>query len=146
MDRRELLASAGAVLTVSIAGCGSSDSGDREEGSADDGSGEASSDDGSGEASSEESEQRIELLNHEFYSEEFSSGVRGEIENVSGEELSYVEVQVFFLDSDETQIGEGLDNTNDLAADRRWEFDAQYLDTDADRIDTYEIETDVTSF
>jgi hypothetical protein len=137
MDRRELLASAGAVLTVSIAGCGSSDSGDREEGSADD---------GSGEASSEESEQRIELLNHEFYSEEFSSGVRGEIENVSGEELSYVEVQVFFLDSDETQIGEGLDNTNDLAADRRWEFDAQYLDTDADRIDTYEIETDVTSF
>jgi len=156
MKRRQLLAITGTTLTVSTAGCGSSDSSDREEGSTDDGSSEeGSTDDGSSEegstddGSSEESsgdEQLIELLDHSFYSEEFSSGVRGTIENVSGETLSYVEVQVFFLDEDETQIGEGLDNTSDLAEGRVWEFDATYLDTDPERIDTYEIETDVTSF
>ena len=146
MKRRQLLAITGTTLTVSTAGCGSSDSSDREEGSTDDGSSEeGSTDDGSSEESSGD-EQLIELLDHSFYSEEFSSGVRGTIENVSGETLSYVEVQVFFLDEDETQIGEGLDNTSDLAEGRVWEFDATYLDTDPERIDTYEIETDVTSF
>jgi hypothetical protein len=145
MQRRTLLATTGTVLTAAIAGCGSSDTSNREEGSTDDGSTE---DDGSGEGSADgsESEQQIELLNHEFYEDDFSSGVRGTLENVSGEVLSYVEVQVYFLDSEGTQIGEGLDNTSDLAEGRRWEFEAAYLDTDPERIDTYEIETDVTSF
>ena len=146
MQRRTLLATTGTVLTAGIAGCGSSDTGDREEGSTDDGSTE---DDGSGEGSADdgsESEQQIEVLNHEFYEDDFSSGVRGTIENVSGEVLSYVEVQVYFLDSEGTQIGEGLDNTSDLAEGRSWEFEAAYLDSDPERIDTYEIETDVTSF
>jgi hypothetical protein len=148
MQRRTLLATTGTVLSAAIAGCGSSDPSDRQEGSADDGSGEGSADDGSGEGSADESEseQQIELLDHEFYEEEFSSGVSGTVENVSGEVLSYVEVQVYFLDSEGTQIGEGLDNTSDLAEGRRWEFDAAYLDSDPERIDTYEIETDVSNF
>lgn len=149
MRRRNFMAVIGSTSTIAIAGCSSQES-ERQEGSTDDG---GSSDDGSSETESgsaddgSEQEQLVELLDHELYNEgQFDIGVSGRLENVSGEELSYVEVSVYFLDSEGTQIEEGLDNTSDLAAGRVWEFDATYLGDEADRIDTYEIETEVTSF
>lgn len=148
MRRRNFIATIGATSTLAIAGCSSQES-ERQEGSADGSSGESSSDDGSAGNSggSSEQEQLVELVNHEFYNEgQFSIGVEGTLENVSGEELSYVAVNVYFLDSEGTQIGEGLDNTNDLAAGRTWEFDATYLDDEGDRIENYEIETEVSNF
>ncbi len=156
MRRRYFIAAIGSTSTLAVAGCGSQES-DRQEGSADDGGGSesesGSADDSSSETESSsaddgsEQEQLVELLDHSFYNEgQFDIGVSGTLENVSGEELSYVEVDVFFLDSEGTQIGEGLDNTSDLAAGRAWEFDATYLGEEGDRIETYEIETEVTNF
>ncbi|MEA1931028.1 MAG: FxLYD domain-containing protein [Euryarchaeota archaeon] len=141
MKRRRLLVASGTVLTLTIAGCSGDTDGDGRERSIG-GDRESGSDGGEG-----ESEQDVELLDHELYNEgQFDVGVSGTLENVSGEELSYVAVEIFFLDSDGTQIDEGLDNTTDLAPERRWEFDAMYLGDEADRIDTYEIETDVSNF
>lgn len=141
MKRRRLLAASGTVLTLTIAGCSGDTDEERREQSI--GSDRESGSDG-GES---ESEQDVELLDHELYNEgQFDVGVRGTLENVSGEELAYVAVEVFFLDSEGTQIDEGLDNTTDLAAERRWEFDALYLGDEAERIDTYEIQTDVSNF
>jgi hypothetical protein len=53
---------------------------------------------------------------------------------------------VFFLDSEGVQIGESLDNTTDLAADRIWEFDAMFFEDDPTRVDTYEINTEVSDY
>ena len=159
MRRRTLLATLGTASTIAIAGCSSEES-ERQEGSTnEESSDDGSSDDGSSESDntesgsandnsgSDEPEQLVNLVEHEFYNEgQFDVGVEGVVENVSDQELSYVEVSVYFLDSEGTQIEEGLDNTSDLAAGRRWEFDATYLGDEADRIDSYEIETEVSDF
>ncbi|MUV90388.1 hypothetical protein GJ629_11150 [Halapricum sp. CBA1109] len=82
----------------------------------------------------------MEILDHSFYQEEFTSGVRGTAVNNTDGELSYVEANATFLDADGTQIGEGLDNVTDLAAGREWEFDCMFLGDDPSRIAEYEIE------
>lgn len=151
MNRRQLLATGGTTLALTLAGCAgdTDDDNDREEGSTDDNGGANGDENGSadgGSTDAESSDQLVELLEHEWYNNgEYDSGVTGRLENVSGEQLSYVSVNVYFLDEEGTQIAEGLDNTNDLAADRVWEFDAMLLDGDASRVSDYEIETDVTN-
>ncbi|ELY72635.1 hypothetical protein C487_18266 [Natrinema pallidum DSM 3751] len=82
----------------------------------------------------------VEILDHEFYDEGFQSSVRGTAVNNADRELSYVEATATFLDADGTQIGEGPDNVNDLAAGREWEFDCMYTSQDASRIEEYEVE------
>ncbi|MFC7216242.1 FxLYD domain-containing protein [Saliphagus sp. GCM10025334] len=163
MFRRKLLATGGTLLSLTIAGCASSDdgNGDREEGATDDGNGNGNgngedSGNGNGDDSSQESsdddgsaeeEKQVEVLEHEWYNNgSYDAGVKGRLENVSGEELSYVGIEVFFLDEEGTQIGEGLDNTTDLAEGRVWEFDAGYLDDDPQRVDSYEIKPDVMNY
>lgn len=158
MDRRTYLALCGTALTSALAGCGtsSSDPGDRQQGTTDD----ASSDDASGSTDDEtgstddggdaggEPEQRLELLDHEWYHEsEFEAGVRGTAKNVSDESIDYAEVQVYFLDSEGRQIGDWLDNTNDLAAGREWAFDVSVFgDAEPSEVDSYEIETSADVF
>jgi hypothetical protein len=70
-----------------------------------------------------------------FYSEEFSSGVRGEVTNTSDSTISYTEIQVRFYDSDDTRLGEGLDNTTDLGGGETYAFDVPSLLT-SDEVDT----------
>ncbi|MFB1064103.1 FxLYD domain-containing protein [Natrinema sp. H-ect4] len=135
-------------MTTALAGCSESEPSNRETG------GTNTSDDqngnGGGNSSGDTSgsgENPVKLLNHEWYNEgQFSSGVRGQVENVSGETLSYVEVAVYFLDSEGVQFSEGLDNTNELAAGRVWEFDAMFMGEDPSRVDNYEIETSVNNY
>lgn len=171
MERRKFLTILGAGAIASVAGCTSEDSDpeDRETGTTDsDGPAEApadsddtgdsdgnSADDsgdtddsqtGTADGDGSEDEQQVEVLTHEWYEEEYSAGVQGEIENVSGETLSYVEVSVYFLDSEGRQIGDSLANTSDLAPGRVWAFDVMYLGSDADQVENYEIETDVSNF
>lgn len=158
MHRRAYLAVAGTALTGTLAGCMESESSDREESGvddsddapvddgSDDGGGSGGSDDG-GSDDGDDNGDPVEFVEHEWYNNgPYDAGVLGRLENVSGEELAYVVVNVYFLDDDGVQIDEGLANTTDLAADRIWEFDAVYLGDDTNRVDTYEIEWDVTNF
>lgn len=101
-----------------------------------DGGNESSGNDGSDSGGSSD----LEILDHELYEDDFSAGVEGTVRNNSDEEMSYVEVQAVFLDEEGTQIGDSIDNVNDLAADREWEFDCMFLGDDPGRIDSYEIE------
>lgn len=61
------------------------------------------------------------------YVDEYTSGVKGILENRTGETLSYVEVVVYFYDENDTRVGDGLDNTQNLRSSERWAFDAAYL-------------------
>ncbi|OLZ39091.1 hypothetical protein A6E15_19195 [Natrinema saccharevitans] len=154
MYRRKLLATGGTALALGLAGCASeTDDGngdDREEGSTNDtddggdGGDTGTSDGGDTDSSGGDP---VELLDHEWYqNSQYDAGVSGSLENVSGEELSYVEVSVYFLDEDGAQVGEGIDNTSDLSAGRVWKFDATYLDGEPQTVTDYEIETDVSNY
>ena len=156
LNRRRYLATLGTTASaLALAGCSESDSGDSGGGDANDNSGDSgngNSDNSGGDSNSGNSNDGnsgdgggndlpdVEILNHEFYEEEFSSGVRGTAVNNTGSELSYVEATATFLDSEGTQIGEGLDNVSDLAGGREWEFDCMFTGDDASRIEEYEIE------
>jgi len=144
MDRRQFLI-AGASATIALAGCIEAQEGEREEGSTDAG-GANGVESGSGNGEESGSEDPVEILEHEWYHEgAYDAGVSGRAENVSGEELSYVEISVFFLDEEDVQIGESLDNTSDLAAGRVWAFDAKFFDGDADQVADYEIKWEVVN-
>ncbi|ELY77932.1 FxLYD domain-containing protein [Natrinema gari] len=152
MFRRKYLASIGATATaLGLAGC-TSDESDSDEGNANGNSGDSdTSDSGNNNGdnnggdtnsgdSGDDNQSDVEILDHEFYSEEFSSGVRGTAVNNTDSAIGYVEATATFLDSEGTQIGEGLDNVSDLAAGREWEFDCMFTGQDASRIEEYEIE------
>lgn len=91
-------------------------------------------------------EQSVQILRHEWYEEEFSAGVRGRLENVSGGPLDYVEVSAVFLNDEGVQIGSNSALTTDLAAGRIWAFDVTYLGTDASQVAEYELETSLSAF
>ena len=92
----------------------------------------------SGDEQIESVSDTLEVLEHELFEEEFTAGVRGEIENVSDETLSYVGVQAYFQDEGGTRIGDSLDNTTDLPAGEVWAFEAPYVGSeDAEAIEDY---------
>jgi len=153
MNRRNVLLASGTALTTAIAGCSESDTTNRQTGNTNNtedtgDAGSSGNDGGSSDSSGSGGQQdRVELQNHEWYNGgQFSAGVKGRLKNVSGEQLSYVEVQIYFLDADGVQISEGLDNTTELAADRIWEFDAMFMGEDPNRVENYEIETSVDNY
>jgi hypothetical protein len=148
MQRRKYLVTIGTTVSgLALAGC-SEDDGDSGGGDADGNSGDSDSgnsgdggnnnDGNSGNGGNDQPD--VEILNHEFYEEEFQSGVQGTAKNNTDSELSYVEATATFLDADGTQIGEGLDNVSDLAGGREWEFDCLFTGDDASRIEEYEVE------
>lgn len=145
MERRRFLSVAGAtVVSMSLAGCGADDEAD------DEASGDTSGGDGGdGDEASGDGENGgggLEILEDEYYEEDFSAGVRGTVKNNSDEEIGYVGVQAEFVDSEGTRVGEGLDNTTDLAGGQEWDFDTVALDADAEEIDSYNIEVSDSPF
>lgn len=76
-----------------------------------------------------------------FYSEDMSSGVRGEITNTTDSAISYTEIKVKFYDSEDTRLGEGLDNASDLGGGETYAYDVlSLLSSDkADSIASYTI-------
>ncbi|MFC4407979.1 FxLYD domain-containing protein [Haloarchaeobius iranensis] len=155
LNRRRYLATLGTTASaLALAGC-TEDGGDSGGGDANDNSGDSSngnSDNSGGDSNSGNSndgnsgdggsneQPDVEILNHEFYEEEFSSGVRGTAVNNTDSEISYVEATATFLDSEGTQIGEGLDNVSDLAAGREWQFECMFTGQEESRIEEYEVE------
>lgn len=167
MDRRTVITTGGSLLTAAIAGCSGSEQTERETGGTGDrnntgGSRESSdtnggnnANGGSGESTTtgensgpgDTKEERVKLVEHKWYQNgQFDSGVTGQLKNVSGQTLSYVEVTIYFIDKEGVQFSESLDNTSELAADRVWEFDAMFTGEDPSRVDTYEIETSVSNY
>lgn len=140
MRRRESILLVGAAITGTIAGCTEEESTGRQQGSADT-AGEGSNDSSGGNGNSP-----LAIRSHEWYNEgEFDAGVRGQVANQAGETLDYVEVEVYFIDADSVQFEESLDNTEDLAEGRVWEFDAMFLGDDPSRVDSYEIEASTSA-
>jgi len=127
------------ITTLTLAGC-SEDEGDSGGGDANGNSGDSGSGDSNNGNGGSNDQPDVEILNHEFYEDEFTVGVRGTAVNNTDSELGYVEAEAVFLDSEGTQIGEGLDNVTDLAAGREWEFDCMFTGQDESRIDSYEID------
>jgi len=127
-----------AVSSIALAGC-AGEEGDFESG---DGDGSDNSGDGNG---NDGSSNEIELLPHEMVREDEggmaeSVKVEGKAENVSGDELSYAEVEVKFYEGD-TLAESFLDNINGWSAGETWAFEVQYpgIGEDAAAIDDYEI-------
>ncbi|WP_324185974.1 FxLYD domain-containing protein [Halococcus agarilyticus] len=130
--RRRYLAQATTTLaagsTVVLAGCSESDAGSNE------GSGTVGNSDASGNDDTERSDVVAEdsgvvVLSSESYTSDFSGGVTGLVENRSENEASYVQVEIGFY-RDDTKVGDGLDNTNNLPSGAQWEYDAAYLEAD----------------
>lgn len=94
----------------------------------------------------EESQADVEILEHEMYTDEYSFGVRGKLENKTDRELLYVEVQARFFDADETRIAEGLDNLSDLGPGTTANFDAVALEGESGNVENYEVEVTTTDF
>lgn len=139
------------IATTTIAGCSGSsddsevtDSGNANGGDSSSGSTDSKSD--KSDDSGGKSNKKLKLINHEFYEEEYSAGVKGEVKNISGKQLGYVGVQIKFLDGEGTRIGEGLANTTELPAGSKWAFDAPALVSEPDKIEDYKIEVGTTPF
>lgn len=48
--------------------------------------------------------------------------------NISGTELSYVQIQIAYYDAGNYQLGTGVANTNNLAPDARWRYEVTAFD------------------
>lgn len=146
MNRRKVLAGSGSVLTAALAGCSGGSTSDRQDGDTDNTDNTDNNESDTGDTGGSDG-PKIELLNHEWYNEgQFNAGVRGQVENLTSETLGYVEVSVYFLDSDGVQFSESLANTSDLAGGRVWEFEAMFTGDDPSRVDSYEIEPTVSNY
>lgn len=149
LNRRRYLAVLGStVSTFAFAGCSDIGSDDFEEGNGNgngNNEGNSGGDTTSGEDGGNGSSQDVELLNHETVRENEGEmtetlKVEGEAKNVSGEELSYAEVEVKFYEGD-TLAESSLDNISGWAADEVWAFEVQYpgMGEDIAAITDYEI-------
>lgn len=149
MNRREFTKAIGAStlgLTAALAGCtseeedegtgnvGDSDSSNQQTGSVDNTDSQTQ-----GQTQTKEESSGLELVSHEWYEEEYQSGVRGTAVNNTGDELASVWIEVIFLDADGAQVEEGLDSTSDLPDGREWKFDAGYPGMDSSAVEDYEI-------
>lgn len=117
-----------------------------------DGSGESSSIEDSGDTDvslqSADVADAYSLDSVAYYSDDMSNGVRGEVTNTSDSTISYTGIQVRFYDSDDTRIGETLDNTTDLGAGETYAFDAigALTGDDADSVASYTISVSDSAF
>jgi len=87
----------------------------------------------------ESTREGLELLEHEFYEDEFSGGVEGVVANNTGEELSYVEIGVVFYNDEEQRIDDSFTNTTDMSDGEEWVFDVMLISAEPDEVEEYSI-------
>lgn len=160
MNRREFTKAAvgGSIIGLSaLAGCTTEDEpsdSDTGNGAPQTGSGgtaqnDQQTKDGSEKKTKKDKKKDLRLLDHEFYTEGDvveTAGVRGTAINETGDTLSYVGIEIIFLNDEKTQIGTTLDNTTDLKDGRKWKFDAMFLGDDPSNVGSYEIEISDSPF
>ena len=128
-----------ATGTVGLAGCSSSTD-DSDESSGGTVGNDAGDDDDVSQSDVVAEDNNVVVVSAEPYTSDFSGGIAGIVENRSGNEASYVQVEVAFY-RDDTKVGDGLDNTNDLPSDTQWEYDAAYLETEGwDSVTEYTVD------
>ena len=149
MRRRKYLQLIGSGgIAPPFAGCAEEET-DEAEGSVeaeDSGEDESESDSGSEEGDEGDSEGGLEIVEHQFYEEEFQAGVEGIVANNTGNTLDYVEVKAWFYDEDGTQIDDSLDNTENLEDGQQWAFDVILLQAEPEEVADYEIEVSDSPF
>lgn len=74
----------------------------------------------------------------------YSTKISGILTNNTNDQLSYVQVSYNLFDADGNQIGTALANTNNLAADGTWKFEAAGM-TAVDKVANYKL-GDVSGF
>lgn len=159
--RRDVLILTGTGLTAALAGCTGSSDDDDDDGADDTGNGGGDSganggdgsggddDNGDGDNGDEPdvpgqvigAEDRVEVLDHEWYHGDDGAGVSGTLENVSGEELETVWAEVYFFPDEDVDFAK----TEDMAADSTWEFDVAFPGSDPDEVTEYKIEPQVSN-
>lgn len=151
MNRRNVLKATGSTivagLSMGLAGCTDSNSTARGEtgstGDSNSGSstgGPDNSDSSSGEQTSESNYDYVEsgvgLTDIHWNESEYGNvSLAGTATNLTDSTLSYIQISVSFLDSSGAQIGTGLANTNNLAANQRWKWEAMFLEMDTSALD-----------
>ena len=152
MQRRRLVKVIGMTGAVgAIAGCTGDEQGEEDSGTAEaseNGDGEEEETEDEPEIDSDEAledediestREGLELLEHEFYEDEFSGGVEGVVANNTGEELSYVEIGVVFYNDEEQRIDDSFTNTTDMNDGEEWVFDVMLISAEPDEVEEYSI-------
>lgn len=65
--------------------------------------------------------------------------ITGRAKNVSGVEMSIVQIQYGFYDGNNTRIGSGLDMVTELGAGEMWEYEIMYLGEEDSEVKNVEI-------
>lgn len=136
-------------ITLPLAGCTDEESSETD-GSvdADDSNSGGSGSDGSDSESDDREDDRsgLEIVEHQFYEDEFQAGVEGIVANNTGDTLDYVEVKGWFYNDEGTQIDDSMDNTENLEDGQEWAFDVMLLQADPEEVADYELEASDSPF
>lgn len=82
----------------------------------------------------------LEILSHRMAKGQYGNlYVVGQARNNGDSSMSYASVEVVFLDGGGNQLESGMDNINNLAAGRTWNFEAIYPGMNSQRVYNYEI-------
>jgi hypothetical protein len=79
----------------------------------------------------------IVLLDHEFYRQGSSAGVRGRVKNGGNIDLDFIAAYVRFFDRTGTRIGQAYDAESGFPVGEKWQFTVPLLDTEARRVARY---------
>jgi len=85
----------------------------------------------------------IVLYDVEGTADEFSITITGEAVNDSGQDYSYVQLTFALYDESDVKVGDALANTNGLADDQRWRFEA--IGTESGSVATFRL-NDITAY
>ena len=166
MHRRQYLAAVGTATTLATAGCGESSDGSDDAATPDD---DSNNDPPESDAESQpndsdetpEQEAELERNSVGFPSDyldvhdvemqapenDYSGpSVTGVADNVSGQELNYVEVSIQAFNDNDEQIGDALDNTSDLREGKSWRFEAELFDVDDSEMAYWMGRAEVTTY
>lgn len=164
MDRRKFVAATGATLaSIGLAGCSGTDESTTGTDAADDSGGSSG---GSGDSSGgtttattddefdlssvdgtlgDNVSENVEVTDHRAFQTAENVGVTGVVENTSGRQLEFVEVEVTLNDGD-TLIGEFVDTSDEeidsLAAGKQWRFWLTFDDEELGSNTSYTIEVE----
>lgn len=84
----------------------------------------------------EPKKQDLEILEHKFVKEKYSSKVVGKVKNNTTKTYGYAQVEINLYDKDNTLVGSTLANINNFEAGTTWKFEAIVL---KDETVTYKI-------
>ncbi len=82
---------------------------------------------------------QLELLEHDFFTTDYSAGVRGTVINNAETLIDYAEIKIHYRNADGELIGDGMTNTTDLGAGEEWLFKTLFNGDDPGAVDDYDV-------